>query len=162
MQWYHITDRASQFSIKLTWSASWLELRLINWLNFLVELITWSIYASLDLVQDNPGEPVPEETFTHSHPSWSSNISIYFLHLPRSVASSLFNSCTLQSFSIISQVFVGLPLGLASSSSYSIHFFNQSLSSFCSTYPYHCSLFCCSTEINSINFRVYGIGENFV
>jgi len=24
-------------------------------------------YGSLDSVQDNPGEPVPEETFTHSH-----------------------------------------------------------------------------------------------
>jgi len=26
------------------------------------------------LVRDYPGEPVPEETFTHSHPSWSSDI----------------------------------------------------------------------------------------
>jgi len=25
-------------------------------------------------VQDYPGRPVPEETFTHSHPSWSTNI----------------------------------------------------------------------------------------
>jgi len=33
------------------------------------------------------GEPVPEETFTHSHPSWSSNIPICFLHLLRSTAS---------------------------------------------------------------------------
>jgi len=38
-------------------------------------------YSSLDFVQNNPGEPVPEETFTHSHPSWSSNIPICFLHL---------------------------------------------------------------------------------
>ena len=28
----------------------------------------------LDFVWDNPGEPVPEETFTHSHLSWSSII----------------------------------------------------------------------------------------
>ena len=28
---------------------------------------------------DYPGRPVPEETFTHSHPSWSSDI---FYHLP--------------------------------------------------------------------------------
>ena len=34
-------------------------------------------YGSLDFVRDNLGEPVPEETFTHSHPSWSSNIPIY-------------------------------------------------------------------------------------
>jgi len=28
-------------------------------------------YGSVDLVLDNPGEPVPEETFTHSHSLWS-------------------------------------------------------------------------------------------
>jgi len=37
------------------------------------------------------------------------------------------------------------------STSYSIHFFTQSLSSFCSTCPYDCTLFCCSTEIISSN-----------
>jgi len=26
-------------------------------------------YSSLDFVRDNLGEPVPEEKFTHSHPS---------------------------------------------------------------------------------------------
>jgi len=30
-----------------------------------------TIYDSLDFVRDNPGELVPEETFTHSHSSWS-------------------------------------------------------------------------------------------
>jgi len=49
------------------------------------------------------------------------------------------------------QVFIGLTLCLALSTSYSIHFFTQSLSSFCSTYPYHRNLFCCSTEIISSN-----------
>jgi len=39
-------------------------------------------YGSLDFVQDNPGEPVPEETFTYSHLSWSSIISYL---LPSSV-----------------------------------------------------------------------------
>jgi len=34
-------------------------------------------------------------------------------------------------------VFFGLPLGLAPSTSYSIHLFTQSLSSFCNTCPYH-------------------------
>jgi len=28
-------------------------------------------YGSLDFVWDNPDEPVPEETFTHSHLLWS-------------------------------------------------------------------------------------------
>jgi len=36
-----------------------------------------------------PSGPVPKETFTHSHPSWSSDIN--FLNLLRSIASSLFN-----------------------------------------------------------------------
>jgi len=35
-------------------------------------------YGFLDFVQDNLGEPVPEETFTHSHLSWSS-ITPYLL-----------------------------------------------------------------------------------
>jgi len=49
------------------------------------------------------------------------------------------------------QVFVGLPLGLAPSTSYSIHFFIQSLSSFYSTCPYHRNLCCCSSKIISPN-----------
>ena len=35
------------------------------------------------------------------------------------------------------------------STSYSIHFFTQSVYTFCSTCPYHCNLFCCSTNIIS-------------
>jgi len=31
-------------------------------------------HTPLDFVLDNPGEPVPEETLTHSHLSWSSII----------------------------------------------------------------------------------------
>jgi len=42
--------------------------------------------------------------------------------------------------------FSGLPFGLELSL-YSIHFFFQSLSSFCNTGPCHCKLFCCSTKI---------------
>jgi len=43
-------------------------------------------YGCVDFVWDNPGELVPEETFTHSHLSWSSIIPICFLHLLRSMA----------------------------------------------------------------------------
>jgi len=78
---------------------------------------TRPFYSCLDSVRDNPGEPVPEETFTHSHLSWSSVIP----HL------------------------------LPPSTSYSIHFFTQSLSSFCSTCSYHRNLFCYSTDILSSN-----------
>jgi len=57
-----------------------------------------------------------------------------------------------QSFSTISfQVFFGLPLGLAPSTSHSTHFFTQSLSAFQSTCPYHRNLFCCSVKIMSSN-----------
>ena len=35
------------------------------------------------------------------------------------------------------------------STSYSIHFFTQSVTSFCSTCSYHCNLFCCSINIIS-------------
>jgi len=35
---------------------------------------TQPFYGFLDFILDNPGEPVPEETFTNSHPSWSSFI----------------------------------------------------------------------------------------
>jgi len=45
-------------------------------------------------------------------------------------------------------------LGLAPSTSYSIHSFTQSMSSFHKTCPYHCNLYCCSTEIMSSNPRL--------
>jgi len=32
---------------------------------------TQPFYGSLDFVRDNPGEPAPEETFTHSQLLWS-------------------------------------------------------------------------------------------
>jgi len=60
-------------------------LKLLQWRHFVTYL--WNnprsltchthaqpFYSSLDSVQDNPGELVPEETFTHSHLSWSSVI----------------------------------------------------------------------------------------
>jgi len=58
------------------------------------------------------------------------------------------------------QVFFGLPLGLAPSISYSIHFFTQSLSSFRNTCPYHRNLFRCSIVITAkqwMNFENWSI-----
>jgi len=99
-------------------------------------------------VWDYPGEPVPEETPTH-HPDHHP-IFICFFRLPRSIASSLFKLRAWQSFCTTSfHVFFGLPLGLEPSTSYSIHFFTQSVSSFCSTCPYHRNLLCCSINIIS-------------
>ena len=75
-------------------------------------------------------------------------ISMSFFHLPRSIASSRFKLCAWLSFCKTSfHVLFGLPLGLELSTSYSIHFFTQSLSSFRSTCPYHHRLFYCSINI---------------
>jgi len=59
---------------------------------------TQPFYGSMDFVRDNAGELVPEETFTHSHLSWSSIVpyllsSIYYdprhppcsIHVPDSL-----------------------------------------------------------------------------
>ena len=85
---------------------------------------------------------------THTHPDHRTSF-IIFLHLHRSMASSLFSLRAWQSSRTTSlQVLFGLPLGLGPSTSYSTHFFTQSPSSFRSTCPYQRSLFCCS--INSM------------
>jgi len=80
----------------------------------------------------------------HGHQSFLSAFSIYYdpWHPPYSihVLYSLFPQSSSK---------FGLPLGLAPTTSYSIHFFTQSLSSFCNTCQYHRNLFCCSTEIMS-------------
>ena len=102
-----------------------------------------------DFVQDNPGEPVPEETFTHSHLS----VVPYLLHPFITIYGILpvQFTCLTVFFHNFSPSFLCLPLSLAPSTSYSIHFFTQSLSSFCSTCPYHRNLLCCSKEIMSSN-----------
>jgi len=75
-------------------------------------------------------------------------IFISFFHLPRFIASCLFKLHAWQSFCTTSfHVPFGLLLGLEPSTSYSIHFFTESVSSFRSTCPYHCNLFCCSFNI---------------
>jgi len=76
-------------------------------------------------------------------------IIISFFHLPRSIASS-FKLRSWQSFCTTSHhVLFGLPLGLEPPTSYSIHYFTQSLC-FCNTCQYHRNLFCCINIISSI------------
>jgi len=88
-----------------------------------------------------------KHSLTH-HPDHP--VFINFFHLPWSIASSLFKLRAWQSFCTTSfHVLFGLPLGLEPSTSFSIHFFTQSLSSFRNTCPYHCNLFCCT--INTIS-----------
>ena len=86
---------------------------------------------------------------THTHPDHRTSF-IIFLHLQRSMASSLFILRALQSSHTTSfQVLFGHPVCLGPSTSYSIHFFTQSSSSFRSTCPHKCSLFCCNTNAMS-------------
>ena len=93
------------------------------------------------------GQYQKKHSLTHTHPDHRTSL-INFLHLLRSIASSLFSLRTWQSFSTTSvQVLFGLPLGLEPSTSYYMHFFTQSSSSFHSTCPYHRSLFCCNTNV---------------
>jgi len=86
---------------------------------------------------------------THTHRGYQSSLSAFSIYYD---PWHPLYSRALQSFSTISlKVFFGLPLGLVPSTSYSIHFFTQSLSSFRSTWPYHRNLFCSSTQIMSSN-----------
>jgi len=61
--------------------------------------------------------------------------------------------------SLTLHVLFGLPLGLEPSTSYSIHFITQSVSSFRSTCPYHRNLFCCSINIIS---SIHSLSLNFL
>jgi len=100
-------------------------------------------------VRDYLGEPVPEETLTHP-PSWSSS-NLYQL-LPSTMIHSILPvqiTCLAIFCTTFLNVLFGLPLGLEPSTSYSIHFFIQSVSSFHCTCPYHRKLFCCSINIIS-------------
>jgi len=63
---------------------------------------TQMFYSSTDFVWDNPGEPVPEETFTHSHLSWSSIIP--YLHPP----SIMINGILLVQFTCLTVFFYNL------------------------------------------------------
>ena len=51
--------------------------------NKLLGLQLKPFYGPLDFVQDNPGESVPEETFTHSHLLWSSIIPYLQQEIPK-------------------------------------------------------------------------------
>jgi len=113
---------------------------------------TQPFYGSMYFVRDNPGEPVPKETFTHSYLSWSSIVP-YLLHPSITIHGilPLQSTCLTVFFNNLSPSFLWSTSWPGPSTSYSIHFFTQSLSSFRNTYPYHRILFRCSTEIMSSN-----------
>jgi len=51
---------------------------------------TEPLYGSMDPVQDNPGEPIPEESFTLSHLSWSSIVPYTHTHTQHTTVLLLF------------------------------------------------------------------------
>jgi len=89
--------------------------------------------------------PVPEETFTQRHLSWSLTV-LYQLPPSTTIRSSpssiyMLDSLFVQPLSKSSLVYHLVwnpPL-------HTPNIFTQSLSSFCNTCPYHCNLFCCSS-----------------
>jgi len=113
-------------------------------------------HSSLDFVRDNLGELELEETFTHSQLSWSSitpyslppSFMIHGILLVQftcvTVSDSLFS--TISKFSLVYLLAWHPPVHTS---------ITKSLSSFRSTCPYHCNLFCCSTKIMSSNPTLY-------
>jgi len=111
---------------------------------------TQPFYDSLDFVWDNLSEPVPEQTFTHWHLLWSSIVP-YLLHPSNMIHGILpvqFTHLSLfpQSLSKFSLVYL-----LAWHPPLQIPYISSPNHCLCNTCPYHCSLFCCSTEIMSFN-----------
>ena len=89
-----------------------------------------------------PGLPRWAGTRRNTHPPTHHPdhcpIFISFFHLPWCIAPFLFKLRAWQCFCTTSlHVLFGLPLGLEPSTSYSIHFFTQSVSSFRNTCPHH-------------------------
>ena len=118
----------------------WFDVKIINCLNLKVHFSKWTrtttFYGPLSgttQVSLYQKKHSPTHTYTDHQPSF-----ISFLYLLWSIASSLFNLRAWKSFCTTPvQVLFGLPLGLVPPTSYSIHFFTQSLSSFHNTCPCH-------------------------
>ena len=102
-----------------------------------------------------PGQPVWAGPRRNIHPL----TPIVVINRPISASSIYYNpwhplcsiTCLTVFFHNLSPSFLWSTLGLAPSTSYSIHFFTQSLSAFRNTCTYHHNLFRCSTEIMSSN-----------
>ena len=96
-------------------------------------------------VRHYPSGPVPEETFTHSHPSWSSDI-LYQL-LP----STKIHSILLVQFVCLTVLFHNLSAGPLWSSSWSwtLYFILHTILHPMFYCLYNHSLFCCSTNVMS-------------
>jgi len=116
---------------------------------------TQSLYGSLNSVRANPGELVPEETFTHSHLSWSSVIPYL---LPPSI---MIHGILPVQFMCLTVFFHNLcPTFLWSTSwpgtlNFILHTFLHQIIVFVSC-PYYRNLFCYNTEINRCQVKRHG------
>jgi len=128
------------------------------------------------LVRDNPGRLVPEETLTHSHPSWSSNI---LYHLPPFTTINVIHFVHFTCLTVLSYNLS--PGSLWSCSWYwtlifILHTFLHPIIIFFSrlTCPYQRSLFCCNTNamssipslslnslLGSLSFSLHRRDKNF-
>jgi len=167
---HHAGQSESCYSLCYSSFTNWLITKcMVKWLLNIVahfnciatpvlQLLLQPFYGSLDFVWGSPGEPVPEETFTHSHLSWSS-IILYLL--PPSV---MIHVILLVQFTCLTAFFHNFCPSFLWSTSWSgtLHFILHTflhpvIVFFCSTCPYHRNLFCCtcSTEIMSPNPSLY-------
>jgi len=113
---------------------------------------TQLFYSFLDFVWENPGEPVPEETYTHSHLLWSSVVP-YLFHPSIMIHGILpvHFTCLTVFFQNISPSFLW-PIFWPDTLHFILHTFLLPIIVFFSQHmPYHRNLFCCSTEIISSN-----------
>jgi len=108
---------------------------------------TQLFHGSMDFVWDNPGEPVPEETFIHSHVS-SSSIIPNLLHPSTTIHGILPVQFTCQTV-----FFHNLCSSFLWSTSLHppLHTTYISSPNHCLLFTTHRNLFCCSTEIMSFN-----------
>ena len=115
-----------------------------NWLD--INILNNNCFTAL--CPGLPGWAGYQKKYSPTHCPDHHPVFISFFHLLLSTASSLFKLRAWQCFCTTSlHVLFGLPLGLETSTSYSIHFFTKSVSSFHNTCPYHRNLFCCGINI---------------
>jgi len=109
-------------------------------------------FTAVDFVRHNLGELVPEETFTNSHLSWSSIVP-YLLPPSTTIHGILpVQSTHLKIFSRnLSPSFLWSTCWPGTLHFILHTFLHLIIVFFCSTCPYHCNLFHCSTEIMSTN-----------
>ena len=112
----------------------------------------YNCYTALWMLSRTTRMSQYQKKHSHSHLSWSSIIPYL---LPPSIiihgTISVQFTCLTVFLHNLCPSFFGLPLSLAPSTSYSIHVFPKSLSSFHNICPYHRNLFCCSTKIMPSN-----------